>query len=220
MLNDPRAIQATIEAVEGEIGAPIGIVVFDTLSSNFGAGDESQTADMRTAMANVRKACGERAVIVVHHVGHAEKGRERGAYALRGDSDRRIKVELAGSGETIHVTCEKAKDDLPFAAMAFQWRVVELGWLDCDGEMLTSLVLESAQYQPDPKQQREPSGDLQKAVMQTLRAHGAGMRRKGLAEALSAHDASNVYRAIRNLIQAEVLVDVAGVIGIRGNEKV
>jgi hypothetical protein len=215
LMSDPAAIRATIAEAELAIGAPVGVVALDTLSSNFGGGDESQTSDMRTAMSNMRKACDSRAIVVVHHVGHSEKGRERGSYALRGDADRRMKVELAG--HLINVTCEKAKDDAVFAPMSFRSRVVELGWLDPDGEMLTSLVLEPADYEQEEPQER--FGKLQAAVMAALRVHGSGMRRADLVKAIPQHDRSNVYRAIKDLLACDVLVVVAGVIGIRGNEK-
>jgi len=220
LISDPHAIADTIKGAELSLGAPIGVVVIDTLSSNFGPGDENDTKDMRLAMSNVRMVIGDRAVIAVHHVGHSEKGRERGSYALRGDADRRIKVELDSGGKLITVSCEKAKDDLPFKPLSFTWRVVELGWLDPDGDMLTSIALEQAEYQEQQSQQTDAGNSkTQKAVLRVLREHGAGTRRADIVSALDQLDTSNVYRAIRTLIGADVLLDVAGVIGIRGNER-
>lgn len=214
LTDNPHTISDTIEAAEKVLGVAIGVVVIDTLSSNFGPGDESNTADMRGVMANLRMVTGKRAVIAVHHVGHAEKGRERGAYALRGDADRRIKVELRD--EAINMTCEKAKDDLPFRPMAFKWRVVELGWLDTDGDMLTSLVLERTEYREPAKQDREPSGRLQKEVLAMVRKLGSGCRRADVLAKLedAGEDRRNAYRALGDLVKQGKLDDFKGVISL------
>jgi hypothetical protein len=219
LMSDPHTIADTIKAAEAAIGVPIGIVVIDTLSSNFGSGDESSSTDVRTVMGNLRMVVGARAVIAVHHVGHAEKGRERGSYALRGDADRRAKVELAPGGEITVVSCEKSKDDLPFAPMSFKWRVVELGWLDPDGEMLTSLVLEPTQYEAPPKVEREPQGRLQRTVLDMVRSLGNGCLRADVIAALErlGEDRRNVSRALSDLVQKGKLDDFKGVISLKAH---
>ena len=131
-----------------------GLIVIDTLSTNIGDGDESDNRDISRLLANVNVflrittgAC----VAIVAHVGHADKERERGGYALRGNVDFRILVRRDGSPEdrrcSIH--CRKTKDGPPFPPMAFQANVVALpGVFDSEGEQATSLVLHAVDYVP------------------------------------------------------------------------
>lgn len=149
LMFDGGQIKATIEIAERVMGCEVGFVVFDTLSANFGAGDESRAEDIGRVLQTARASCGDRAILFVHHVGHGDKTRERGSYALRAAADRRIFIERPEGGPLVTVSCVKAKDDIPFKPMVFEWHVVDVGWVDADGDPITSVVLTPSDKQPD-----------------------------------------------------------------------
>jgi hypothetical protein len=122
------------------------LIVIDTLSQNFGDGDESKNADVSTFLSNINVHLRARyrcAVIIIHHVGHGDKDRERGAYAIRGNADARILVQRRKEPMTVEMTCRKMKDGPSFDPLWFRGRIVVLPDLfDSEGEPQTSLVLE------------------------------------------------------------------------------
>ena len=70
------------------------MIVADTLNQTLGSEDESTTGMQAfranaTELARHFKCC----VVAVNHVGHAEKGRERGGSQIKGNADGRIWVE-------------------------------------------------------------------------------------------------------------------------------
>ncbi len=175
LMFDRGTILATINTAEELIGESVSVVIFDTLATCFGDGDENVTGDMTQAIQGARLCCGDhRAIVFVHHVGHGDKTRERGSYALRAAADRRVLVERPGDGQLVTLTCQKAKDGEAFKPIAFEWRQVELGWFDADGDELTSVILEPTEREPDKS---KPTGKNQKAVITLLEKHGPTRRR-------------------------------------------
>lgn len=82
-----------MDALAVECGKP-QLIVVDTLARNFGEGDENNTADMNAfvaAMDDLRSRYPGSTVLVVHHTGHAEKGRSRGSMAFKGALMRNIR---------------------------------------------------------------------------------------------------------------------------------
>ena len=205
LIQDGPAIKATIAKAEKVLGCEVGIVVFDTLAANFGPGDESKAEDMSRAMRTAREACGSAAIILVHHVGHGAKDRERGSSSLRATADCRIIVERPNNGNLVSMTCLKSKDGQPFGQLNFEIRVVELGWQDADGDELTSLVLDAT----DKHANREPNTKTHKAVVDALRKKCASMKRAELVKELDPYgiSKSSVYRAVTELLNAGQLVE-------------
>lgn len=75
---------------------PPALIVFDTLARNFGNGDENSTKDMSAFVAAVddlRADYPDCVVLIVHHSGHAEKQRARGAMALKGAVDTEYRLD-------------------------------------------------------------------------------------------------------------------------------
>ena len=124
------------------------LVIIDTLSTNIGEGDENSNADVGRMLVNVGRyirdahsAC----ALFVHHVGHGDKARERGAYALRGNADTRIHVKPYKDGCSLHSL--KVKDGAPFLPIAFEPQTVVIpGILDSEGDVVTSLTMGQVEY--------------------------------------------------------------------------
>jgi len=116
---------------------------------------ESSNSEAAVVLANTRAAAGdERAIVFVHHVGHNEKHRERGAYQLRANADFRFQVERDRDSEVITLTNVKAKDGPEIAPMRFEWRSVHLG-NDDDGDDISSLIVEPTDREPASGKSRD-----------------------------------------------------------------
>lgn len=136
-----------------------GLIVIDTLSTNIGNGDESDNRDMARLLLNVNLCLRGPTGACVAHVGHGDKDRERGAYAIRGNTDFRVLVKRDGakSDRRCSVHCFKAKDGPPFAPVAFQADISQLpDVFDSEGEQATSLVLSEIDYMPPLAQKALP----------------------------------------------------------------
>jgi len=150
-LCDPESAAEIVDAIEGA-GEPPAVIVIDTLARNFGPGDENSTKDMNMFIAALdrireRYRC---TIILIHHTGHGDKSRGRGAMALKGalDAEYRLDKDIYGV-----VRCEatKMKDAEIPEPMAFTIVSVEIGMLDEDGEPVTSAVLDSTDYKAPEK---------------------------------------------------------------------
>jgi hypothetical protein len=72
------------------------LVIIDTLSANFGAGNENDQADMGRFCGAARRIRLETkaGIVVVHHTGHANKMRPQGANRIRRDFDIELRVDV------------------------------------------------------------------------------------------------------------------------------
>lgn len=138
-----------IEKAEEKLGQEIKVILMDTLSLMLGDGEESSNSDIAIALNNARAAIGNRTIILVHHTGHGDKTRERGAYQIRGNADVRIliKRDEGGKGKVITVSSLKSKDDFEFADIALSFKVVTLG-IDQDGDDISSVVVIDTDLKP------------------------------------------------------------------------
>lgn len=141
-LNTPAGLQKVLTQIR-ELPEPPGLVVVDTLH-RFLAGDENSAEDAKTmldACAVVQSTFGC-SVLLVHHTGVSEESqhRARGSSAWRGALDIEISVQ-PGKG-AIAVTQRKSKDaELAQDIFVELQAVVIPGWIDEDGEPVTSAVI-------------------------------------------------------------------------------
>jgi hypothetical protein len=112
---------ATIrEAVAARALPPIRLVVVDTLAQNL-QGDADSNADMTAFLRLFRaflKALSVEAVfgLLIHHPGHANKERGRGAYALPADLDVILHLEAEEAApHVLMLTCDRMRDGERFA---------------------------------------------------------------------------------------------------------
>lgn len=149
-------------------GVNIGLVIIDTLARNFGPGDENLTKDMNvfiSALDSIRADyfC---AILPVHHSGHGDKTRGRGAMALKGALDAEYVFTKDIDG-IVRMTCTKMKDfDIP-EPLAFRIKGVDLGMCDEDGDPVTGAVLVRTEYTP-PAKKRQAKGKNQTSALATL----------------------------------------------------
>lgn len=130
-----------------EISEKPALVILDTLARNFGPGDENSTGDMGVFIDHldeyIRRPYGC-ATLIVHHSGHGDKSRARGAMALTAAVDFAYRAEKFKKAKTLRrLICTKMKDAEEPIPMIFEGEKVQLG-VDEDMEELSSLVMQSA----------------------------------------------------------------------------
>lgn len=141
-LDKAHAVQVAeaVDAIARTEGPP-RLIVVDTLARSFAGGDENATSDMGEFVAAIDALKGRYpscTVLILHHSGHGDKQRARGAMALKGALDCEYRVELVDG--VITVTNSKMKDAVPPAPMTFELQTVEIG-TDRDGLAYSSAVL-------------------------------------------------------------------------------
>lgn len=155
-----QAVAEAADALAQTHGAP-QLIVIDTLARNFGAGDENSTQDMNgfvVAIDDLKARWPGCVILIVHHSGHAEKGRARGAMALKGALDFEYRVEKEGSA--VQFINTKMKDAPEPPPMFFTLENVELG------PKATSAVLQ-AQDAPERTVRHTPAQKLALATYET-----------------------------------------------------
>jgi putative DNA primase/helicase len=175
-LRDAQAVERVVAEAAGVVapsGKAIRLVVVDTLSRNFGGGDENSQGPMSELVRGIdaiRQAfrC---AVVVVHHVSRSGNGAPRGSTVLEGAADTMLEVASQDDG-TVRMTIEKQKDGRDDIALAFEQVSIDVG-LDADGDPVESLHLRFSAQQsgarPATASVRSPT---QQRVLDTLRAAG------------------------------------------------
>ena len=145
-----------IDAINA-VGVRPDWIIFDTLI-HYLNGDENKAQDARDLIigcAAVKNIFGC-AVTLIHHVGVSEDAqhRARGSSAFRGAMDVEIEIsadDLDGGKKRVTMKQTKNKDSEPAPDMTFTPARVDIaGWIDEDGDVITSLVLN-----PETAQQSE-----------------------------------------------------------------
>ena len=135
-----RAVADAIDVLAAQNGMP-RLIVVDTLARSFGGGDENSTKDMNAFVAgmdDLKARYPQATILLVHHTGHAEKGRARGSMALKGALDAEYKVTKIG--DAITLTNDKMKEAATPAPIGFQTVEVTLGYYR-DGKPYGSIYL-------------------------------------------------------------------------------
>ena len=168
-LCDEEQARFVVEAIKALPEKPV-LVVIDTLARNFGPGDENSTQDMSMfiqAADRIRALYGS-TVLIIHHTGHSDKSRARGAMALKGALDAEYRMDK-DMDEIVRIEATKMKDAPKPEPLAFKIRSVELGLTDDNGEPVTSAVLDQVGYVPNPKPGAMSRGKNQVAAVSILK---------------------------------------------------
>jgi AAA domain len=144
---DTADLKATLTDLAADFSAqdaPLGVVVFDTLSRCIPGVDENSSMDMSRAFGvldDIATHIGA-LVLVVAHFGKAggDKG-IRGWSGFDANSDATIAVERDSDDPNLRlVTFAKVKNGVDGGRLAFRLETVGLGTVDEDGDEITSCV--------------------------------------------------------------------------------
>lgn len=179
-LNTREGFERVCEAVEALPEKPSAIIV-DTLH-RFLRGDENSAQDAKTmldacAYLMARYGC---SVVLVHHTGVSDEAqhRARGSSAWRGALDIEISVVPGKDGEPIQIVQRKSKDsDTATPVLVRLAQVAIDGWLDDDGEPVTSAVIEVTDEElPAPRKRASPVDKARRTWEAAWWHSGAEMR--------------------------------------------
>jgi hypothetical protein len=163
-LNTPAGYMRVSDNIRGHNVKP-RLIVVDTLH-RFLDGDENSAQDAKTMI----DACGGLmrefgcSVLLVHHTGVSDEAqhRARGSSAWRGALDIEISVTPGKDDQPLKVTQRKAKDSDEAEPMWFDLKGVPInGWLDDDGEPVTSALIFAAD---EPQAPRKPDSAVSKDI--------------------------------------------------------
>lgn len=143
------------------------MVVIDTLSRNFGGGDENSTKDMNMFINHLDLYIkGDAAVMLVHHSGHAEKNRARGSSVLNGAVD--VEYCITKSESMLTMTNTKAKEFEPPKSLSFNMSSQDLDWRDDEGLVIKSITLTEMDWKPKAKEVKSGLNGREEAILAAL----------------------------------------------------
>jgi len=121
---DLGALFIAIDTGIAAVGRP-ALIVLDTLARCFGGGDENSTQDMSkfVAACDLIRQRYDCTILVVHHAGHGDKTRARGAIALKAALDAEYRLENENG---LLLTATKMKDAETPPPVALRLVTVEL----------------------------------------------------------------------------------------------
>ncbi|MFC1868370.1 AAA family ATPase [Thermodesulfobacteriota bacterium] len=139
-LENTNLIVTEILKMKKKYGNP-QLIIIDTLATHFGSGDENSTKDMNNFLNNLialrqKLSC---TILIIHHTGHGDKGRSRGASSLDAGVDAIFKISRNDMHVCLHSPV-KMKDGEPPADTWFKAEVINVGF-DEDLNPITSLAL-------------------------------------------------------------------------------
>lgn len=194
-------VEPLLTAIREDVkGAPVVLIVLDTLAQCFGSGDENAQADMNAFNNAVKRLQAEAgaAVLAIHHLNRM--GGARGSTNLRAALDVMMLMEREGRNLLLRnqgePTTTKQKDAAPFEDLCLTYDVVPLGQNE-DGDPVSSVVLrlrdtsgvrvgeDGGEARPAaPERPAEPTGPLKQAIFRLLREYPDGLRRQAVLQEL------------------------------------
>jgi hypothetical protein len=171
-LSAAMTVAELVEAMDQGAIEP-ALIVVDTISKNSDGKIETSNEDAQAYLNQIDQELRSRfeaTALLVHHCGHAEKGRARGPYSLMANTDANFRVERPDLDKlVINVTAGRMKDTESPATFSLNARVVETGDADDRGKPITTLVLEP-NLQIAPSKPKRPTGKAQKRILSALEA--------------------------------------------------
>ena len=156
-LNTPEGYRIVSEHIRALKHRP-SLIVVDTLH-RFLSGDENSSQDAKTMLdaCSALMAEFDCSVLLVHHTGVSDEAqhRARGSSAWRGALDIEISIVPAKASRPIEIVSRKTKDsEMPPPIYASLESVPIDGWLDEDGDQVTSAVI--VQKDAPPNVEKKP----------------------------------------------------------------
>jgi hypothetical protein len=158
------------------------LFVLDTFSKLSGGIDENDNADVKAFLGKIESGLKradtafDATVILVHHTGHGDQSRGRGASTFKADAEGENIVTRDATKPIVTVSRARFKASPDQPPLAYQATSIDLGYSDDDGHALTSLVMEPIEPPKAKSRKQAPQGANQVIVFDTLRdlAHDVG----------------------------------------------
>lgn len=176
-LNTAEGYRRTVDNIS-KTGMPVSLIVIDTLH-RFLQGDENSAQDAKTMLDACSRLMREFdcSVLLVHHTGVAQEAqkRARGSSAWKGAQDIEISVCNKGGG-AITVEQTKSKDTELAQPIQLQQKEIDVpGWIDEDGDQVTTVVLRAREEETD----MEPKKKLPESLNFAMNTYREAAYKKG-----------------------------------------
>ncbi len=205
-------VQTVVQAAR-DIEESVSMIVIDTVARAMVGGDENTGVDMARlvgACDRIRAKTGA-TLLLIHHAGKDESRGARGHSSLRAALDTEIEVSKDDALKTHYAKVTKQRD-LGGAGekLAFKLVPVELS-LDEWGNPVTACAVVAEDCEQKAAGPRRLTA-AQQAVLAYLAGHKTGARRAVLVAALEPQGVAraSVYRAVNELLNGGIVVEVAG----------
>lgn len=216
---DTEALIQAVKAAERHTGQKAALVIGDTLARMSAGANENSGQDMGLVVSHFDRIRSETGAhfLLIHHSGKDAAKGARGHSSLRAAVDTEIEVTDSTQGRCAEITKQR---DLGTNGqrIGFELDQTALGitkW----GESATTCVVRSVGAPARPAKGRRV-GETEGAVIEYLAQRGTGVRKADVAAHFEGrYDRSNVYRALRNLVAAGAINDVAGMVCIAGSAR-
>ncbi|HSG63042.1 MAG TPA: AAA family ATPase, partial [Pseudomonadales bacterium] len=155
-LNTPEGYMKVVEAIRALPEVP-SVIVVDTLH-RFLSGDENSAQDAKTMIDACAALMREFncSIILVHHTGVSDEAqhRARGSSAWKGALEIEISVVPAKGDGPIQIVQRKSKDAEEAKPVYAVLNIVQIdGWLDEDGEQVSSAVICQTEAPPETRKE-------------------------------------------------------------------
>ena len=162
-LNTPEGYMKVVEAIRALPEVP-KVIVVDTLH-RFLSGDENSAQDAKTMIDACAALMREFncSIILVHHTGVSDEAqhRARGSSAWKGALEIEISVVPAKGDAPIQIVQRKSKDAEEAKTVYAVLELVQInGWVDEDGEPVSSAVICQTDAPPETRKEAKHTRDL------------------------------------------------------------
>lgn len=209
-----EAISSAVERLADDYDINPALIIVDTLSTNMGDGDESYNKDVNKLYELLNLHLKKRfniCILIVHHTGHNDKSRERGASALGNNADGRMLMKK--ENDYLSVACLKTKDSEKWGKLVFATKQFPLPDVkDSEGESTSSLVLEFVKHEEadkEPNQLGSSEKTVYDALVELHETKGEVVS-SALSEKLAEHGnpslRKNLSRTIESLISKQYVI--------------
>lgn len=174
-LIDAQALATTIRTLEEKSGHKCVLIILDTVTRTFGAGDQHQSRDMQKYVQSVDELSRATTahIAAIHHSPWSDD-RGKGAIDLDGAVDVSFVVNVKGSGpaKIFTLSCTGANDGEEGPVTAFRLESVELG-TDANGRPTTApVVVQSEVSTYDGSNLKGNSAKAFESLEQAIANHG------------------------------------------------
>jgi hypothetical protein len=215
---DTDLVIELVKQIESKRGIPVRLIIGDTLARLSAGANENTGQDMSLIVKRIDRIRTETGAhfLLVHHSGKNAAAGSRGWSGIRAAVDTEIQITDSPQGRCIEVTKQR---DLATKGnrIGFRLEIVLLGLTKWKAPA-TSCVAVPSDAPEKPLGKR--IGEIEGAVLEfmVMRKHGV-KKAEVAAHFESRYDRSNVYRAIKALVNASALHEASGMIAIAGAAK-